>query len=340
MNNPHPAGGGTGGGNTGGGKRRRHNKQHQPRNNSHEVASSAVLLDDANDLNYSVHHSHSYQAAPSYDMRRDSNQSRNRRGDIDNWQQRGEPSHSIHDRSYEDLPRRNGAGRNSYERLDRDGEGWGAADPYGPSGRDWKPTEEYAQPGYASYGDAGYNSGRRAVGYDWVEDERRIPPVPPENGRRFADDGARGWRDNGQQRFVSDSGWDGRFVENREAAPYLEEPRVEDSSRNWEPAPSWKQNQHNRPNHQNRAQRNQQRQGDGNAGQSGNFNNNNYNRGNRQGKHKGKKWKSKDKQKAEWKQQEDQNPNKFVSHSSHSSWGFSLNTWAFSAGHDVTPVRY
>jgi hypothetical protein len=244
MNNPHSAGGGTGGGNTGGGKRRRHNKQHQQRNNSHEVASSAVLLDDANDLNYSVHHSHSYPAAPSYDMRRDSNQSRNRRGDIDNWQQRGEPSHSVHDRGYDDLPRRNGTGRNSYDRLDRDGEGWAVVDPYGPSGRDWKPTEEYPQQGYASYGDAGYNSGRRGMGYDWVEDERRLPP---ENGRRFSDDGARGWRDNGQQRFVSDSGWDGRFVENREAAPYLEEPRPEESSRNWEPAPGWKQNQNTVP---------------------------------------------------------------------------------------------
>lgn len=311
MNNSHSSGGGAGGGNTGGGKRRRnHNKQHQQRNNSHEVTSPAVLLDDANDLNYSVHHPHSYQASASYDMRRDPNQSRNRRGDIDNWQQRGEPSHSVHDRSFDDLPRRNGAGRNSYDRLDREGEGWGAADPYGPTGRDWKPAEEYTQQGYASYGEAGYNSSRRGMGYDWVEDDRRLPQ---ENGRRYVDDGTRGWRDNGQQRFVSDSGWDGRFVENREAAPYLEEPRTEDPSRNWEPAPTWKQNQHVRPNHQHRNQRNQQRQGDGNTSQPGNFNNNSYNRGNRQGKHKGKRWKNKDKQRADWKQpQDDQNPNKFV----------------------------
>jgi hypothetical protein len=238
----------------------------------------------------------------------DPNQTRNRCGDIDNRQQRGEPSHSIHDRGYDDLPRRNGAGMNSYERLDRDGEGWGAADSFGPSGRDWKPAEEFAQPGYASYGDAGYNSLVRSVGYDWAEEGRRIPP---ENGRRFVDDGARGWRENSQQRFVSDSGWDGRFVENREAVPYLEEPRVEDSSRNWEPAPSRKQMQHNLPNHQH-----QQRQGDGNACQSGNFNNNDFNRGNRRGKHKGKKWEIKDKQRADWKQQEDPNPNKFVFHSS------------------------
>lgn len=219
----------------------------------------------------------------------------------------------MHDRGFDDLPRRNGGGRNSYDRLDRDSEGWGVVESYGPPARDWKPPEEYAQQGYTSYGDAGYTSVRRGVGYDWVEDDRRLPP---ENGRRYVDDGTRGWRENGQQRFVSDSGWDTRFVENREAPPYLEEqPRPEEPSRNWEPAPTWKQNQHSRPNHQHRNQRNQQRQGDGNAGQPGNFNNNNYNRGNRQGKHKGKKWKHKDKQRGDWKQQEDQNPNKLVFHS-------------------------
>ena len=307
MNIPHSTGGGTGGGNTGGGrKRRNHHKQHQ-QHNSREAAPSAVLLDDASDLNYSVHHSHSYPAAASYDMRRDSNQSRKRRGDIDNWQQRGEPSHSMYDHGYDDLPRRNGGGRNSYDRLDRDGESWAVVDPYGPDGA-WQ-SEEYAQQGYASYSDAGYNSGRRGMGYDWVDDDRRLPP---ENGRRYVDEGARGWRDNGQQRFVSDSGWNSRFVENREAAPYLEEPRLEEPPRNWEPAPGWKQSQGNRPNQQHRNQRNQQRQGDGNANQSGNFN---YNRGNRQGKHKGKKWKNKDKQRGDWRQQDDQNPNKFVFHS-------------------------
>ena len=242
-------------------------------------------------------------------MRRDPTQTRNRRGDIDNWQQRGEPSHSVHDRGYDDIPRRNGGGRNSYDRLDRDSDGWApVVDPYGTSSREWPPAEGYPQQSYASYGDAGYNSGRRDVGYDWVEDDRR---VPPENGRRFVDDGTRGWRDGNQQRFVSDSGWDSRFVENREAVPYLEEPRLEEPPRNWEPAPGWKQNQNTRPNHQNRNQRNQQRQGDGNPNQSGNFNNNNYNRG--KGKNKGKKWKNKDKQRGEWKQQEDQNPNKSVS---------------------------
>jgi len=354
MNNTHSAGGGTGGGNTGGGRKRRNHKQHQQRNNSREAASSVVLLDDPNDLNYSVHHSHSYTAVASYDMRRDPSQSRNRRGDIDNWQQRGEPSHSVHDRGYDDLPRRNGGGRNSYDRLDRDGEGWSAVvDPYGTPSRDWQPTEGYPPPppqGYPSYGDAGYNSGRRAVGYDWVEEDRRLPP---ENGRRFVDDGTRGWRDGGgqppqpppqqpppqqQQRFVSDSGWDSRFVENREAVPYLEEPRPDDQARNWEPAPGWKQNQHGRPNHQHRNQRNQQRQGDGNANQSGNFgNNNNHNRGNRQGK-KGKKWKNKDKQRGEWKQQQqqhqqqqhqqdDQNPNKFVPHILPFSLNGSLNPY-------------
>ena len=338
MNNPHPTGGGTGGGNTGGGKRRRnHHKHHQQRNNSHEVASSAVLLDDANDLNYSVHHSHSYQATASYDMRRDPNQSRNRRGDTDNWQQRGEPSHTMHDRGYDDLPRRNGGGRNSYDRLDRDGEGWGVADPYGPPGRDWQAAEEYVQPGYTSYGDAGYNSGRRGMGYDWVEDDRRLPQ---ENGRHFLDEGARGWRDNGQQRFVSDSGWESRFVENREAAPYLEEPRLEDPPRNWEPAPGWKQNQNHRHNHQHRNQRNQQRQGDGNAGQSGNFNNNNFGRGNRQGKHKGKKWKNKDKQRGDWKQQDDQNPNKFVFHPPSSTRDFFLNSYESLVGHGVIRIKY
>ena len=218
----------------------------------------------------------------------------------------------MHDRSYEDLPRRNGGGRNSY---DRDGEGWTVADPYGPPNTAWQAAEEYPQQGYASYGDAGYNPRRQGVNYDWTEEDRRLPP---ENGRRYADEGTRGWRDNSQQRFVSDSGWDSRFVENREAAPYLEEPRLEEPPRNWEPAPGWKQNQNIRPHQQNRNQRNQQRQGDGNANQSGNFNNNNnYNRGNRQGKHKGKKWKNKDKQRGDWKQQDDQNPNKFVSHSSH-----------------------
>ena len=321
MNNPHPTGGGTGGGNTGGGKKRRnHHKQHQHHNNSREAVPSAVLLDDPNDLNYSVHHSHTYPAAASYDMRRDPNQSRNRRGDLDNWQQRGEPSHSVHDHAYDDLPRRNGGGRNSYDRIDRDSEGWGTVvDPYGSSSRDWQATDGYPQQGYASYGDAGYNSGRRGMDYDWVEADRRLPP---ENGRRYIDDGARGWRDNNQQRFVSDSGWDGRFVENREAVPFLEEPRLEEQPRNWEPAPSWKQSQNHRPNQQNRNQRNQQRQGDGNVNQSGNFNNNNSNnRGNRQGK-KGKKWKNKDKQRGDWKQQqqqqqqqqEDPNPNKFVFH--------------------------
>lgn len=310
MNNPHPTGGGTGGGNTGGGrKRRNHHKQHQ-QHNSREAASSAVLLDDANDLNYPVHHSHSYPTATSYEMRRDSSQSRNRRGDIDNWQQRGEPSHSTYDRGYDDLPRRNGSGRGSYERLDRDGEGWAAVEPYVVPNGPW--SEEYPQQGYASYNDAGYNPRRRGMGYDWAEEDRRLPP---ENGRRFVDDGARGWRDNGQQqRFVSDSGWDSRFVENREAAPYLEEPRPDELARNWEPAPSWKQNQNHRPNHQHRNQRNQHRQGDGNANPPGNFNNNNYNRGNRPGKHKGKKWKNKDKQRGDWKQQDEQNPNKFVLH--------------------------
>ena len=310
MNNPHSTGGGTGGGNTGGGrKRRNHHKQHQQHNNYREASPPPLLLDDPNDLNYSVHHSHSYPAAASYDMRRDPTQTRNRRGDIDNWQQRGEPSHSVHDRGYDDIPRRNGGGRNSYDRLDRDSDGWApVVDPYGTSSREWPPAEGYPQQSYASYGDAGYNSGRRDVGYDWVEDDRR---VPPENGRRFVDDGTRGWRDGNQQRFVSDSGWDSRFVENREAVPYLEEPRLEEPPRNWEPAPGWKQNQNTRPNHQNRNQRNQQRQGDGNANQSGNFNNNNYNRG--KGKNKGKKWKNKDKQRGEWKQQEDQNPNKSVS---------------------------
>ena len=350
MNNPHPTGGGTGGGNTGGGKKRRNqHKQHQHHNNSREAVPSAVLLDDPNDLNYSVHHSHSYPAAASYDMRRDPNQSRNRRGDLDNWQQRGEPSHSVHDHAYDDLPRRNGGGRNSYDRIDRDSEGWGTVvDPYGSSSRDWQTTDGYPQQGYASYGDAGYNSGRRGMDYDWVEADRRLPP---ENGRRYIDDGARGWRDNSQQRFVSDSGWDGRFVENREAVPFLEEPRLEEQPRNWEPAPSWKQSQNHRPNQQNRNQRNQQRQGDGNVNQSSNFNNNNSNnRGNRQGK-KGKKWKNKDKQRGDWKQQqqqqqqqqEDPNPNKFVFH-----WFISLglgrfsepSTFFFLAGRDVTRTRY
>jgi hypothetical protein len=318
MNNTHSTGGGTGG-NTGGGRKRRHNqKQHQQHNNTREAASSAVLLDDPNDLNYSVHHSRPFPAAASHDTRRESNPSRNRRGDIDNWQQRGEPSHSMHDRTYDDLPRRNGSGRNSYDRLDRDAEGWApVVDPYASSTREWQTVEEFAQPGYASYGDPGYNSGRRSIGYDWVEDDRRLPP---ENGRRFVDDEARGWRDGGQQRFVSDSGWESRFVENREAAPYLEGPRPEEQPRNWEPAPGWKQNQPPRPHQQHRNQRNQQRQGDGNANQSGNFNNNNYNRVNRP-KNKGKKWKNKDKQRGEWKQQQDdQNPNKFVFHSSPSAW--------------------
>ena len=316
MNNPHQTGGGTGGGNTGGGrKRRNHHKQHHQHNNSREAVSPTVLLDDANDLNYSVHRSHSYPTAGSYDMRRDPNQTRNRRGDIDNWQQRGEPSHSMYDRGYDDIPRRNGGGRNSFDRLDRDGEGWGAVDPYGPPNNTWQAAEGYAQQGYTSYGDAGYDAGRRGMGYDWVEDDRRLPP---ENGRRYLDDGTRGWRDNAQQRFVPDSGWDGRFVENREVAPYSEEPRLEDPPRNWEPAPGWRQNLNHRPNQQNRNQRNQQRQGDGNANQPGNFNNNNNNNYNRrQGKHKGKKWKNKDKQRGDWKQpQDDQNPNKFVFHSS------------------------
>jgi len=343
MNNPHPTGGGTGGGNTGGGrKRRNHHKQHQQHNNPREAAPSAVLLDDPNDLNYSVHHSHSYPAAAAaaapYDMRRDPNQSRNRRGDIDNWQQRGEPSHSTHDRSYEDL-RRNGGGRNSYDRVDRDTEGWNAVvDPYGSTTRDWQAAEEYPQQGYTSYDNAGFNSGRRGMGYDWVEDDRRLPP---ENGRRFVDDGARGWRDNGQQRFVSDSGWDTRFVENREAAPYVEEPRLEEPARNWEPAPGWRQNQNGRPNQHHRNQRTQQRQGDGNANQPVNFNsNNNYNRGNRQGKNKNKKWKHKDKQRGDWKQQDDQNPNKFVFHSSLFDSNVSLSPCKISAGHDVIRLRY
>ena len=228
-------------------------------------------------------------------------------------------------------------------------------DPYGSSSRDWQTTEGYPQQGYPSYGEPGYNSGRRPVGYDWVEEERRLPP---ENGRRYVDDGARGWRDGSQQRFVSDSGWDGRFVENREAVPYLDEPpRLEDPPRNWEPAPSWKQNQGTRPNQQNRNQRNQQRQGDGNSNQSGNFNNNNnFGRGNRQGK-KGKKWKNKDKHRGEWKQQQQQqqhqqqhqqqqqqqqddlNPNKFVFHPP-LDLSLSLNPWIFSAGRDATRTRY
>ena len=307
MNNPHPTGGGTGGGNTGGGrKRRNHHKQHQ-QHSTREAAPSAVLLDDTGDLNYSAQHSHSYPAAAPYDVRRDSNQARNRRGDIDNWQQRGEPSHSMYDRSFEDPPRRNGSGRNSFDRLDRDGEAWAPAEPYTVPNGDW--SEEYPQQGYNSYSDAGYNAGRRGASYDWAAEDRRLPP---ENGRRFADDGARGWRDGGQQRFVSDSGWDSRFVENREPTSYLEEPRPEEPPRNWEPAPGWKQNQNSRSGHQHRNQRNQQRHGD-NSNQSGNpNNNNNYNRGNRHGKHKGKKWKNKDKQRGDWKQPDEQNPNKLV----------------------------
>ena len=138
MNNSHSTGGGTGSGNTGWGRKcRSHNRRHhQQHNNTRDVAPPTVLLDDVNDPSYPAHHSHSYPAATSYDMRRDPNQSRSRHGDIDNPQQRGKASNSMHNRGHDDLPRHNGSGRNSYNRLDRDGEGWTVADPYGPPG-DW-----------------------------------------------------------------------------------------------------------------------------------------------------------------------------------------------------------
>jgi len=140
----------------------------------------------------------------------------------------------VHDRGYDDLPRRNGSGRNSYDRLDRDAEGWGTVvDPYGSSSRDWQTAEEYAQQTYHSMAMLATTLDDGAwltTGLTTTEDYCLKTDVVWKMG-------SRGWRDNGQQRFVSDSGWTVALFDNREAAPYLEESRPEELPRNWETCP-------------------------------------------------------------------------------------------------------
>lgn len=287
----------------GGGKgRRRQSKDH------HSRVVPVVDDPDIPHSSYPPHHSQSY--TPPHDMRRESSHSRTRRAEVDNWQQRGETSHSVHDNRYNhsnhNESHRQGRGsREIYERQDHgDVDAWQPRprnDHYASSSRDW--VDDYAYPS-SSYNEPSYSTAipSRSSGYDWaVEDDHRLQ----ENGHRYGDEpSARGWgreppRDNGgvQPRFVSDSGWDTRLADRG----YVDDPRGEDS-RKWEPAPTWNQTA-NRQNN-NRNQRNQQHT---------TTNGNSNNRNNKNGKGK-KQWnknhKNNDRNNRDWKAADDSHLNK------------------------------
>lgn len=256
-------------------------------------------------------------------MRRDSSQTRNRHVEVDNWQQRGETSHSTHDTRYNnDNQRRDRSSREIYERPEV--ESWQprlpANDIYShPPSREW--VDEYPQ----SFPSSSYNEpavyppvhSNRASGYEWgaPEEDIRIP----ENGHRYVEEPpVRPWgreipppRDPNvtQPRFVSDSGWDTRFVETREPARgYVEDTRAADDARKWEPAPSWNQTA-SRPS-TSRNQRNQQyttNNYNNNNGttQNSQIHNNNNNRNQKNGKGGKKQWnknnKNNDNKQRDWK---------------------------------------